>query len=520
MTDPGAPDTGAGAVCCESCSACTPPDRTVGVLLVHGMGEQNAGDHTEKVVRNLIASWDADYEVRQICQKPKVCPACGRLPDTAGKDQNGVGSKPCASESGPRIIARVQVGGARNETVDLHFHEVSWADLGQRRGFVNWLRFVGWVLGAPFRIIGARTGKFDCRRWAKRARAAGLRELESPRSGWGRVPQFLVLCCFSTLALVTVVTWGLLRRLLQGVAPSPVVLLQSFGDVQVYTEKARADTGSGVDMGLPPRVPIRRRMVQEMVTVAKRDYDRWYVMAHSLGSVVAFNGLMEPDYLLPNYLEREQWDGLDERFKTEREDDDTEKMRPRRPAWLKPKDALLRKELFRGLGGFVTYGSPIHLFVDLWPHVVMFNKNDVFAEGFRWINVCSPFDPISGALRAFRENEEAVKAKLCPEPFRFSGRRWAFIAHGKYLRARDGRRKDVGHYLGKWWLRREDFAAPGGIQWPSWLVAFLQVLVAAALLLGLSWTGMGAAVGLAFTLCDAVLGGWAEMCCLTVVTVL
>lgn len=487
------------------------------MLLVHGMGEQEPGDHSEKVVRNLIASWNADYEVRQVCQNPKVCPVCGKLLDTAGGDGNGVSAKPCASKGDPRIIARVRVGGARNETVDLCFHEVWWADLGQRTGFFNWLRFLRWVLGAPFRIVGARTEKYKCKSWMKRARAAGLRELESPRSGWGRVPQFLVLCCFSLLALVTVATWGLLRRLLQGFAPSPVALLQSFGDVQIYTEGARADTGSGVDMGLPPRVPIRRRMVQEMVSMAEHGYDRWYVMAHSLGSVVAFNGLMEPDYLLPNYLEKEHWCGLDKRFKAEREDEDTEKMRPRRPAWLEPKDELSREELFRNLGGFVTYGSPIHLFVDLWPHVVMFNKKEVFAEDFRWLNVCSPFDPISGALRAFRKNNEAVNAKLCPEPFRFSGKRWAFIAHGNYLRPRSARR-DVGHYLGKWWLRREDFTTPEGVQWPSWLLAFAQILLASALLLGLLGAEFGVVVGLVRKLWDAVLVGWSEVCCLVTIT--
>ena len=520
MTHSAAPDMNGDSASGESCTGCTPPDRTVGVLLVHGMGEQKPGDHSEKVARNLIASWGADYEVRQVSQwpkvcRPRVCPACGGPLDTAEEKKNGAREKPCASKDGPRIVARVWVGGGEGETVDLHFHEAWWADLGQRTGFFNWLRFVGWVVGAPFRIVRARTGKFDRKTWAKRARAAGLRELESPRSGWGRVPQFLVLCCFSVLALLTVVTWGLLRRLLLRFAPSPVALLQSFGDVQVYTEKARADTGSGADMGLPPRVPIRRRMVREMVAMAERGYDRWYVMAHSLGSVVAFNGLMEPDYLLPNYLEKEQWDGLGKRFKTKREDDDTEKMRPRRPPWLAPKDALSREELFRDLGGFVTYGSPLHLFVDLWPHIVPLNKNDVFTEGFRWINVCSPFDPISGALHAFRGNDEAVKAKLCPEPFRFSGKRWAFIAHGNYLKARIGR--DVGHYLGKWWLRREDFALPEGIQWPSWLLAFSEILLASAILLGVLGAELGLVVRLAPEIWDALLVGWERLCCLALV---
>ncbi len=514
MTDPGAADKDGGTVGGVDGNAFASARRELGVLLVHGMGEQKPGAHVEKVVRSLIASWGTDYEVRDVCQEPErprpADPAAGQKGDRDGTEAR-------AAEGGRRIVVRVQVGGNQNETVDLHFHEVWWADLGVRTGLRYWGRFLWWVVRAPFLRFRARTGRFDNRLWRNRARNGGLVELESPRSGMRRLPQFFVLGCFSSLAILVAFTWGLLRRLLRGFAPSPVVLLESFGDVQIYTEGARADTGSGPDMGLPSRVPISRRMVQKMVSMAERDYDQWYVMAHSLGSVVAFNGLMEPDYVLPNYLEEGHWDQLDPRFKTQREDDDTENMWPRRPDWLEPTDALSREELFRDLGGFVTYGSPLHVFVDLWPHMVMLNKNDVFAKGFRWLNVCSPFDPISGALRAIRGNEAAAKAKLRPEVFRFSGNRWAFIAHGAYLKARSARR-DVGHYLGKWWLRREDFTTPKGVQWPAWLGASLQILLASTGLVALFLGEALAVVTSVRGLLDALLFGVAELCCIVTLT--
>lgn len=514
MTDPGPADKDAGTGGDEDCTTRAAADRNLGVLLVHGMGEQKPGDHVEKVVRSLVASWGADYEVREVCQEPE----CRRPADPAGPDGTGDGTEVRAAEDSPRIVVRVLVGGNQNETVDLHFHEVWWADLGVRTGLRNWGRFLWWVVRAPFRRLRAGTGEFDDTRWMNRARSGGLVELESPRSGMRGLLQFFVLCCFSGLAILVACTWGLLRRVLRGFAPSPVALLQSFGDVQIYTEGARADTGSGPDMGLPPRVPIRRRMVQKMVAMAECGcYDRWYVMAHSLGSVVAFNGLMEPDYILPNYLEKAQWDRLHKRFKTQRRDNDTEKMRPRRPAWLKPTDALSRQELFGGLGGLVTYGSPLHLFVDLWPHIVLLNKNDVFAKDFRWLNVCSPFDPISGALRAIRGNDEGADAKLRPEVLRFSGNRWVFIAHGAYLKGRRAR-QDVGHYLGKWWLRREDFSFPRGVQWPAWLVALSQILLASAGLVVLFLGEALAVVTSVRRLWDALLVGLAEMCCIATLT--
>ena len=379
-----------------------PPDRRIGVLLVHGMGEQDPGGHAEKVARRLVESWEKECDVRQTWVGP---PPEGEPPGDAA---------PSESPNAARVIVRVVVNGERSEKIDVHFHEAWWADLGQRLGFMNWLRFFGWLCRAPFTVFKGKKDRYDETRWMKRAKAAGMVRLRSPRSGFRRLWQFLVLCLFSLLALATVFSWGALRRVLQRFAPSPVLLLQYFGDVQAYQEGARVDTGTGSDMTLPPRVPIRRRMVEEMVAMTERGYDRWYVMAHSLGSVVAVNGLMEPDYLLPNYLQQEHWDRLDGRFKTVWSDPDTKDMRPRRPTWLKPQDAMAREELFRNLGGLVTYGCPLHLFVDLWSHIVLVNRRSDFPKGCEWINLYSPFDPVSGELRAFTQaNEEAKVSPLC-----------------------------------------------------------------------------------------------------------
>ena len=51
-------------------------------------------------------------------------------------------------------------------------------------------------------------------------------------------------------------------------------------------------------------------MIRTIADTALLNYDRWYVMAHSLGSVVAFNGLMETSYAWPGYLDRGRWADL------------------------------------------------------------------------------------------------------------------------------------------------------------------------------------------------------------------
>ena len=63
----------------------------------------------------------------------------------------------------------------------------------------------------------------------------------------------------------------------------------------------------------PPRAAIRRRMIRAMIEVAEADYDRWYIIAHSLGTVVAWNGLMEIQQTLPNYIGETCWNAPETR---------------------------------------------------------------------------------------------------------------------------------------------------------------------------------------------------------------
>ena len=253
------------------------PDRTVGVLLVHGMGEQKRGEHAERVVRSFLRSWGRPrgvggkprYQLRETL--PRASCSC---PDP--------GDAPCTCAASARISVRVAL---EQEIVEVRFHEVWWADLGQRKGMANWLRFLGWVASMPFRRQKKTLGTG---RELERAEGAGLRIADSRRTGWRGVVQFFVLLFASTSALITVFAWGAVRRLLRPFALSPVVLLQSFGDVQAYQEEGRPETGDGVDMALPPRFAIRRRMIEEMVAMAERGFDEWYVMAHPVNVTEAF----------------------------------------------------------------------------------------------------------------------------------------------------------------------------------------------------------------------------------------
>src|SRR5205085_1322063 len=80
--------------------------------------------------------------------------------------------------------------------------------------------------------------------------------------------------------------------------------------VRLYTQAERTGGGFLDAYKEPPRVSVRRRMIRTITDVAQRDYDRWYIFAHSLGSVVAFNGIMENNLAIPNYLDRKRWHEL------------------------------------------------------------------------------------------------------------------------------------------------------------------------------------------------------------------
>ena len=252
----------------------------------------------------------------------------------------------------------------------------------------------------------------------------------------------------------------------------------------VYQEEARADTGSDVDIVLPPRFGIRRRMVREMVAMAERGYSKWFVMAHSLGSVVAFNGLMEPDYVLPNYLSEKHWDrlkGTQLRSETSLTGDQLSAMRPRRPHWLAENAGVSREKLFERLAGFVTYGSPLHLFARLWPNTVPLNLRCAFSRAFKWVNVHSPLDPFSGALRPF-----VRKGLPAPCSHLYTGSWRAFVAHAEYLHDKK-RGMDFCRALGRWFFAVSDFRMEHGVGalWAR-LLAILQTIGASLAVAGVA----------------------------------
>jgi hypothetical protein len=354
----------------------------IGVLLVHGIGTNPPNQFLVDQTRKIAAAMSEEVVAINVRSEPAVAK---QVPDqyTVNYVVN------CVS-----VEARTKDG----RTLDIDFNEVYWADLGEKPTLPNQVKFWFWSLTM----------------WALAARdytrLPGFAQMYKPKGGrlrwWGR----LSLGAYGVLFLLGAATIGLLnviadRLKLPRVAISDI-LTAYMGDVMLYTQTDGDDDPAVSDFAQPPRVGIRARMVDALVEFALRDdYDRWYVLSHSQGTVVAYNGLMETEVALPNYLSQTRWNqvkGSRLQAKPDQKNKAPSLMLPRRPTWLGPTDAIDRKALFAKLAGLLTYGSAIGKFRAIWPIVVPANKDEnVFPLKFQWINVYDPTDPVSGELEAY-----------------------------------------------------------------------------------------------------------------------
>jgi len=400
--------------------------RKVGLLFVHGIGQQQPFEHLRASVSEIAELLGRDKDT-----------SCAVTDRTEGwKDP--VGTVTTTSADTVPITLTVHRG---DETHRFECHEVYWGDLGARSGLLDTIGFWLWGLGQwccpVYRDL-------DPAQLPKDAKQANGEATDRPVSQLARLPGSVAghfggevwaraLLALSGLgALLTLVSWSLVKRI-GGAAlhttPNPSLLVQYVGDVRTYEERARPGDTALSDPGFPRRVGIRRRMITQMVGMgAREDLDAWYVVAHSLGTVVAYNGLTEIGHALPNYLGKAQWNALDDAFKADdgcirRGKDELSVMMPARPAWVQDDQVINRKLLFDNLAGFVTYGSALGKFAGLWPRVVATatdrripdeeiatlsldpnkaqRRYSVFPENCRWINLHAPQDPVSGPLAPY-----------------------------------------------------------------------------------------------------------------------
>ena len=447
----------------------------VGVLFVHGIGEQRKFQDLEGVVRNVATALDSDESLRvRVTVNSTDSGAYGASQQTWLADDN-------------REPVIIEVTDKQTKDVThLAFREVWWSDLDEPASLKTQLTFWGWGLSLWSRK------KYTAPKYATSNKMREPEKLNFDTTKISLIDRLrffwvslVVLLIMPLLSLLSVI----LRQVL-GFDLRPDILIQYLGDVKLYQQGARVGKGPLVDLGQPPRGSIRRRMVKGLVQMSLSKYDRWYILSHSLGTLIAFNGLMETDAALANYLDQDLWDKWQQfsNKKAQEEDkltpDQEDNMLPSRPAWLNPDDIIDRSDLFNKLQGVMTYGSPLSKFAVFWPAIVPINKDtDVFAPGFEWINVYDPSDPVADQTKYFqfttsdRTQQPPVETQH-PTEIAYKAESLHLVSHGEYLTCNPKRQHPLVKKVADWLLTGEEFKpAPTSAGWPTPNGTLAQVYV-------------------------------------------
>lgn len=429
----------------------------IGVLCVHGIGNQPPGETAWSFAEMLAKS----------------------IPGALSPEPEAFEVKP--------VMASVTVPAPEDkDTTTIYVHEVHWSDLDDPSSLLKTLKFFWWgfsqwtVYQPPKPRLRGAIDETDV-------------EGANVNVGRTRWELFVAASVFCGAGLLLFLLGrvpglgGLIRQIFGGVQPLDM-LVEYVGDVQLFTEDKACRLPLQERWGQVARVPIRRRAVQSMVGMASMGYDRWYVAAHSLGSVVAFNALMETESALPNYLTPATCDQLRQKswMFVEKGSQPSGAMMPRRPAYVQKDEILSRRILFKDLRGFLTYGAPIDKFHTLWrPYAPVNCQKDVFRTDFEWINLYEDLDPI-GAKLDFVDSAHAggVKDRM-PLNLGYRNSLLLGVAHCRHFGSH-GKVNAVGRSVAQWIssgapLRIErdrllaSFEQPQPVQW--WLRAQLALLV-------------------------------------------
>lgn len=405
-----------------------PPPQHIGVIVVHGIGEQRRFEHLDWQGRDLI---------RAIMNQPGV-EITVEIGSGAAAPFHAEQATWADGAHGP-VQVFVRSGG--RITHCLHFHEVWWADINERYSLAKQIRF--WLWGLAIWAYPRGTGpRLHGTAAVTSPSAPGLAE---PHNWlWQRARLFMVGVFFLVSAFPLGIGLLVIQRLLNLRTPDILKTMTNYiSGVKLFNQHSRYGPGFAPHppnedfldtLDEPPRVSVRRRVIRTIATVARANYDCWYVVAHSQGTVAAFNGLMETPYAWPGYFDEATW--LDFRNAGfggpgNIPADATGDTMPRRPVWAPADEVAYRARIFSRFRGLLTLGSPLEKFAAIWPARVPIARIPAFRGNTVWINVFDPLDPVSGVLLAYAGHPTAV----CPAPTNvgYAAYPLLLLAHLRYV---------------------------------------------------------------------------------------
>lgn len=457
------------------------------ILVVHGVGEQGCFEHLEAIAANLKQA--LEHQKRNPCVELHV-----------GDSETRLSQEHSLRESPVTVRWRTADG----REIEVLFREVHWADLDMPKTWQNSIKLLGWSLSAPgVRLFSQSTAGTPAERGMCAPELMGLL-----KRLWVRAQLFVVSLAF----LILLVTIGVVDQILKRFSGSLprfitriLTLVHNYlGDVKLYQDWLERKDERVEVIGQKSRVAIRHRMIRSLVQTAaeveRGEIHGFYVFAHSLGTVVAFNGLMETGVALPNCLTEEEWVQLPAGLKSTSEQALPPSLSAGRPSWLdggaagqggqvRPRDQIDRRRLLAGMRGFLTMGSPLDKFAALWPEIVLINKEDPGCQ-VPWINVADVQDIVGGKIDLIKPcpDSDSVSGLKLIHNFRWSDQLLLGTAHTNYWRAKNKPTRLIDRVVS--WLEGEPFQEPEPARprWLSWFIyAVSVVLIFGALLLVLAW---------------------------------
>lgn len=390
--------------------------RKIGIIVVHGVGEQKRFEFLESIASNLYRALRSGPNKRE---HPHIQLRRGdQVPHLSEE------------ESWREAPAIVSWQDENRDGLEVHFREVHWADLDMPYSWRNWIKLVSWCLG----ISGIKAYEKD---------SSASMQAPDTVSCKDRMLLFGISLLFFLMLISVDLIYGLITRFgfrAQWLGKARGLIYNYLGDVKLYQDWFIRKDDRLETLGEKSRVAIRRRMIRALAQTAHEinhdKLDEYYVWSHSLGTVVAFNGLMEPEIALPNYFTREEWEGeLCKGLKCQATEDAPKDQMPRRPSWLHERDAISREQLFAGLKGFLTMGSPLDKFAALWPAIVPANKQPIPGNK-PWINVADVQDIVASSIDDFPgctgDNGTNKVGGLRLQNFNWAGEWSLFTAHTSY----------------------------------------------------------------------------------------
>lgn len=277
----------------------------------------------------------------------------------------------CAGGQGDdQLVARLQTltepsaerGGQADiiigNTTRIRVYEVYWADLGQAptTGLFKSLRFSGWIIQALFRPVALTLN----------ARPGCDVKISTV---FQSISLVILGFIFFILDLLTIA--GRFVKRLSGMALAVQrTLLAYAGDIRLYTSEEKQTFGQEVK----DQIVDRFRQTLKRAHDPDEGNDTIVIVGHSLGSVVAYDGLTRDDYVNP-------LDGNS------------------RPAWppatgYPPVDKVV---------ALFTLGSPLDKFNYFWPDRISMTPVTTASEGKRiwWGNFQDFLDPVGANLNAY-----------------------------------------------------------------------------------------------------------------------